>query len=169
MLLYADDMVLWAETEEELELKVSVVHKALGELNLKLNPSKTELQHNNFATPRVGQYLTVESEYETGIKIRFLDPDKPIRYLGAWTTCNKNTDYGLQLLKEKCSIGWKEYNTVRHTQQQRLCWQKVKYFHYGARHQCRTSVVLLLKSGTPSCVISSRNMDLPSVVKIWCI
>ena len=105
LLLYADDMVLWAETEEELIKKASIVHKALGELNLKINPSKTELQHNDFAKSKVGQFLTVGSESGRAVEIQYQPTTKPIRYLGAWTTCNKNTDYGLELLKEKCSIG----------------------------------------------------------------
>ena len=101
MLLYADDMALWAETEEELVRKASLVFKALESLNLKLNPSKTELQHNKYAPYRVGQSITIGSENGKDVTVQYQDTDKPIRYLGAWTTCNKNTDYGLTLLKER--------------------------------------------------------------------
>ena len=77
------------------------MHKALQSLNSKINPSKTESQHNDYAPSRVGECITVGSEGGKGIKVKCLEGNKPIGHLGAWTDCNKNTDYGPLPLREK--------------------------------------------------------------------
>ncbi len=101
MLLYADDMVLWGESKEELEKKLKTAMEVMKALGLKLSIEKTEIQHNKHQRPTMeGESIDIvvnKKRYE----FKYLNMGKPIRYLGTWATANGNTEKGLQLLKEK--------------------------------------------------------------------
>jgi len=101
MLLYADDMVLWADSEEELRLKLNKVLNTMNALGLRINGLKTELQHNKWRLPSLeGQSFKVG----TGVnrtEMKYMRMDSPIRYLGAWTTANNDSTHGLEMLREK--------------------------------------------------------------------
>jgi len=100
MLLYADDMVLWADSEKELKLKLNKVLNTMNALGLRINGIKTELQHNKWRLPSLeGQSF----EIGTGINktnMKCMRMDSPIRYLGAWTTANNDSTHGLEVLRE---------------------------------------------------------------------
>ena len=99
MLLYADDMVVWAETKKELQQKLQIVIGMMDKLGLEVSVEKTELQTN--------EKLAAE-EQDMNIKVRgtqqkfgYVKPDKHIRYLGAWLTVNLEEQEGLEKLKAK--------------------------------------------------------------------
>ena len=48
MLMYADDMVLWGDTKEELQTKLQQAVKMMDKLDLNLSMDKTELQYNQW-------------------------------------------------------------------------------------------------------------------------
>jgi len=101
MLMYADDMVLWADSEEELKLKLSKVLDTMNALGLCVNGQKTELQHNKWRIPSCeGKSFTIGSGINK-TNMNYLNINKPIRYLGAWTTASNDTTHGLEMLKEK--------------------------------------------------------------------
>ena len=49
MLMYADDMVVWGETEEEVQKKLQLAVTTMEKLGLQISPEKTELQFNKCA------------------------------------------------------------------------------------------------------------------------
>ena len=60
MLLYADDMVLWGETKEELQGKIQTAMETMKALGLKLSIEKTEIQHNKHQNPSLeGEIMEV--------------------------------------------------------------------------------------------------------------
>ena len=62
---------------------------------------KTELQCNKH-TPRTETQEEIQIQTEKGIKqIPYQDTNKPLRYLGYWTTADLNTDHGIELMEEK--------------------------------------------------------------------
>jgi len=101
MLLYADDMVLWADSEKELKIKMNKVLDTMNTLGLRINGVKTELQHNKWRVPSLeGQSLKVGAGMNEST-MKYLNMERPIRYLGAWTTANNDTTHGLEMLREK--------------------------------------------------------------------
>ncbi len=101
MLLYADDMVLWGESKEELEIKLRTAIEVMKALGLKLSIEKTEIQHNIHQKPTMeGEKINIEVNKKR-YEFEYLNMNKPIRYLETWATANGNTEKGLQLLKEK--------------------------------------------------------------------
>jgi len=101
MLLYADDMVLWADSEEKLKLKLNTVLDSMTSLGLRINGIKTELQHNKWRLPSLeGQSFEVGSGINK-TSMKYMRMDSPIRYLGAWTTANNDSTHGLEVLREK--------------------------------------------------------------------
>jgi len=80
---------------------LSKVLETMNALGLRINGLKTELQHNKWRIPS----LEGESfDIGTGMNktnMRYLNMNKPIRYLGAWTTANNDTTHGLEMIKEK--------------------------------------------------------------------
>ena len=48
MLMYADDMVVWGETEEEVKEKLQMAVGTMERLCLKISVEKTEIQHNRY-------------------------------------------------------------------------------------------------------------------------
>ncbi len=112
VLMYADDMVVWGNTEIEIKNKIEVICKTFDMLGLQLSGTKTELQHNQWVKPnREGQTITIEHNNKTE-NITYLPIDKAIRYLGAWTTTEGNTDWGLELLKTKLEDRLKRINKL---------------------------------------------------------
>ncbi|MCP4055363.1 MAG: hypothetical protein GY739_20445, partial [Mesoflavibacter sp.] len=70
-------------------------------LGLQLSGTKTELQHNKWVVPsKEGQNIVIKHN-EKEENITYLPINKAIRYLGAWTTTDGNTDWGLEILKTK--------------------------------------------------------------------
>ena len=101
MLMYADDMVVWGETEVELKEKLTIAIDTMDKLGLNISAEKTEVQHNKWVHPtREGETLEIETEENTR-KITYKDMKTPLRYLGAWSTTNMETEKGMQLLKDK--------------------------------------------------------------------
>jgi len=101
MLLYADDMVVWADTEEELKTKLECVMSSMASLGLRLNTNKMELQHNCYVRPSKEGKMESFGQGGDKIDLKYLPIGKPIRYLGAWTTADHNSTHGLEVLKEK--------------------------------------------------------------------
>ncbi len=99
MILYADDMVIWAETQEQLKEKMTHIARVMKKLRLKLSLSKTEVQHNRYQEPNL-EGTTVTLEGELG-EYKYKAMNKPIRYLGTWSTANLDNEGGLQILREK--------------------------------------------------------------------
>ncbi|MCP4052782.1 MAG: hypothetical protein GY739_06910 [Mesoflavibacter sp.] len=112
LLMYADDMVVWGKTEEIIKKKIEIICKGFDMLGLKLSSTKTELQHNQYVVPsKEGQILSiVHNNMEE--KITYLPINKAIRYLGAWTTRDGNSDWGLELLKTKLEDRLKRINRL---------------------------------------------------------
>ncbi len=112
MLMYADDMVIWGRSEEEIKNKLKIVCEAFDNLGLRLSESKTELQHNQWVIPsKEGETIRVEHNEKTE-EVKYLPINKAIRYLGAWTTTDGNTDWGLELLKIKMEERLKRINKL---------------------------------------------------------
>ena len=101
MLMYADDMVVWGETEEEVKEKLQIATETMEKLGLQISLEKTELQHNKWVEPsREDESLEIKTK--AGVRqIKYQDPRKALRYLGAWTTTNMETEKGLEILKDK--------------------------------------------------------------------
>ncbi len=99
MLLYADDMVIWAESQEELQAKLTEVARVMKKLKLQLSLEKTEVQHNKYQTPDLtNNTYTLPDNLGT---YTYAAPTKPIRYLGIWSTVNMNQEEGMKKLKAK--------------------------------------------------------------------
>ena len=101
MLMYADDMVVWGDTEEEIKEKLETAMTTMQSLGLQMSTEKTELQHNKWTIPsKEGGALRLEvNGKET--EIEYQPVNKPIRYLGIWSTATMETERGLELLKDK--------------------------------------------------------------------
>ncbi len=92
MLLYADDMVLWGESKKELEQKLETAMTVMKRLGLKLSLEKTEVQHNKFQKPSLeGKELQIKVEGKSQ-RVIYIKMGKPIRYLGIWSTANRETE-----------------------------------------------------------------------------
>ena len=99
MLLYADDMTIWADTEEELKTKITKALQVMKSLGLNLSIDKTEVQHNKHQKPSLEGNVIMIDEQKKGYTYQRMD--KSIRYLGTWTTANMDKEGGLALLREK--------------------------------------------------------------------
>jgi hypothetical protein len=100
LLMYADDMVVWGWTEQELTQKLQVAENMMAKLGLQMSIEKTEIQHNKWVPPNQSSSISIKAS-EGQRTITYQPMDKPLRYLGAWTTANMETEKGLQLLREK--------------------------------------------------------------------
>ena len=101
VLMYADDIVIWGETEKEMQLKLQKLHDTMQSLGLQMSFEKTELQCNKHTT-RTETEDGIQIQTEEGNKqIPYQATDKPLRYLGYWTTTDLNTDHGIELMQEK--------------------------------------------------------------------
>ena len=101
MLMYADDMVIWGRSEEEFKNKLKQACMAFDNIGMKLSSEKTEMQHNKWVVPSMeNKSIIIKHEDKTEI-MNFMPMNKAIRYLGAWTTVDGNTDWGLEILQEK--------------------------------------------------------------------
>ena len=93
VLMYADDIVIWGETEEEMQQKLQKLYDIMQSLGLQMSFEKTELQCNKH-TPRTETQEGIQIQTEKGTKqIPYQDMNKPLRYLGYWTTADLNTDH----------------------------------------------------------------------------
>ena len=59
ILMYADDMIIWAETKEELETKLSKMYETMEQLGLEMSMDKTEIQKNKYETRTEQKGLTL--------------------------------------------------------------------------------------------------------------
>ena len=101
MLMYADDMVVWGDTEKEVQEKLQVAVDMMEKLGLQISLEKTEVQYNKWAEEQnKGQGIEIQTE--DGIEIvPYKDTKQALRYLGTWSTANMETNKGMELLKEK--------------------------------------------------------------------
>jgi len=99
MLLYADDMVIWADTQAELQEKMQKVVETMQKLRLQLSLKKTEVQHNQFQQPSL-EGETIQLPNQQG-QYTYQPSSKAIRYLGTWSNMNMDNTAGIQILKEK--------------------------------------------------------------------
>ena len=101
MLMYADDMVVWGDTEKEVQEKLQVTVDMMEKLGLQISLEKTEVQYNKWAQEQVkGEGIEI-STAERIEKVPYKNPKQALRYLGTWSTANMETSKGMELLKEK--------------------------------------------------------------------
>ena len=84
MLFYADDMVLWGNTKEELQQKLTRVVETMEQLGLQISIGKTELQCNEHAETQEKEMNIKTSEGTKAFK--YVSHKQAIRYLGYWST-----------------------------------------------------------------------------------
>jgi len=100
MLLYADDMELWACSKTELKTKLIVLEKAMLELGMTINWAKTKVQGNKWAILQ-GDNLNDKIELSADRTLEILRPTEAVRYLGAWIDADLTSNTGRDLLERK--------------------------------------------------------------------
>ena len=110
MILFADDMVVWGQSAEELEEKMNAVARETKNLGLMLSMEKTEVQHNKNVKPSMEDK---EITLKTCQKYRYKKMNEPLRYLGTWSTANMEKEWGLHLLRKKMQERLSDIREVR--------------------------------------------------------
>ena len=117
MLLYADDMVIWAKTKEELKKKLEVVVTGMEKLGLQLSIEKTEIQSSREVGE--GEELTVvTSKGEKRFKCK--EQGKSIRYLGTWSTADLDESEGIKRLRMKVKERIERIGALRASEKTRI-------------------------------------------------
>ena len=113
MLMYADDMVVWGDTEVEVKEKLQVTVDMMEKLGLQISLEKTEVQYNKWAEEQVkGQEIEINTADRLE-RIPYRDPKQGLRYLGTWSTANMETNKGMELLKEKMAMRLDKIKEIR--------------------------------------------------------
>ena len=81
---------------EKLQIAVGTMEK----LGLKISVGKTEVQHNKHAQDRTEVGIDIQTQDGTR-RLQYQDQRKALRYLGAWSTANMETEKGMEILKDK--------------------------------------------------------------------
>ena len=100
-LLYADDMMVWANSKEAITNRLQKVSQALTDLGLAVNWGKTTVQANRMAqlaNPGGEIQLQVQGSVKT---LKSLKPTEAVRYLGIYVDAEMEANKGRELLTEK--------------------------------------------------------------------
>ena len=100
MLLYADDMVVWGHSKEELQKKLTIVINMMQKLGLQISTEKSELQFNQYEKNRKNLEVPVHTVQGT-LTFRYTEQEKSIRYPGSWCNMDQTDTEGLTKLKAK--------------------------------------------------------------------
>lgn len=101
-LLYADDMVLVAHSEEDLQYNVEIYHNELRKVNMKINIGKTKTMV--IAAEEIRHSITIE-----GQEIEQVDTFK---YLGAYISSNGNLE---EEINERTAAVGRTFNAIKTT------------------------------------------------------
>jgi hypothetical protein len=96
MLFYADDMVLWAKSQRQLQERLTTVVTTMEQLGLQICVKKTELQGNTAAAPETND---MQVSTPTGQRVfKYVKQTEAIRYLGSWSTVDMEEGEGITKL-----------------------------------------------------------------------
>jgi len=105
MLAYADDILVWGHTKEEMQMKLEVTAKAAEELGLKISCKKSLVQINNWGILKYPEIYDTEkwniNNCESEVKIPKIKPTENFKYLGIWMNADSECQENLNKLEEK--------------------------------------------------------------------
>jgi len=105
MLAYADDILVWGYSKEEMQAKLEITIKSVEELGLKISCKKSLIQINNWGINKYPEiYETkdwVINNCETEVAIPKIKPTENFKYLGIWMNADSDCQENLNKLEEK--------------------------------------------------------------------
>jgi len=102
MLMYADDMQVWADTREGLEAKMRVVWQALDDVGMEISWKKTAVQANQWAR-ELREYRSCIAIMTTQglVQLPISEQGTAVRYLGIWMDADMQSREGRDRLERK--------------------------------------------------------------------
>ncbi len=102
MLMYADDMQVWADTRGGLEEKMIVVWQALSDLGMEISWKKTAVQANQWARGLRDFSSCIGIKTSQGlIQLPVSEQGTAVRYLGIWLDADMQSREGRDRLERK--------------------------------------------------------------------
>ena len=104
MLMYADDMVVWGNTEEEFQKKLQLIMEAFDNLGLTLSNTKSELQYNKWVPIQDRKDMINIEHNKKSEELKFFTKNKGNKISRSLDNNRWNSRLGIGTIKAKTGI-----------------------------------------------------------------